>query len=171
MYFYPEVYDDVACCAESTNGIKRTWNRANELRLQSLDISTSLSTTLPTSLPNSPNMFSPRILAFSLLAAVGAMAESHTVTFTNKFALFHSLIWPLADLWHLQLWLRNCMHTTWLILPQYESLTNISQPQLVQGGNVLSTGGAFTSNGPLTAAIAYVSFQLTLSHTALLCHE
>ncbi|KAJ7113574.1 hypothetical protein C8R44DRAFT_741158 [Mycena epipterygia] len=29
-------------------------------------------------------------------------------------------------------------------------------PTLIQNGNVLSTGGAFTSNGPLIAAIAYL---------------
>ncbi|KAF8190810.1 glycopeptide [Pholiota molesta] len=29
-------------------------------------------------------------------------------------------------------------------------------PTLIQGGTVLSTGGDFTSNGPLTAAIAYL---------------
>ncbi|KJA28795.1 hypothetical protein HYPSUDRAFT_128656 [Hypholoma sublateritium FD-334 SS-4] len=29
-------------------------------------------------------------------------------------------------------------------------------PTLIQGGRVLSTGGDFTSNGPLTAAIAYL---------------
>ncbi|KZO97733.1 hypothetical protein CALVIDRAFT_58824 [Calocera viscosa TUFC12733] len=29
-------------------------------------------------------------------------------------------------------------------------------PTLIQGGNVLSTGGAYTSNGPLGAAIAYL---------------
>ncbi|KAJ7639969.1 hypothetical protein DFH06DRAFT_1053038 [Mycena polygramma] len=29
-------------------------------------------------------------------------------------------------------------------------------PTLIQGANVLSTGGAYTSNGPLTAAIAYL---------------
>ncbi|PPR00154.1 hypothetical protein CVT24_005055 [Panaeolus cyanescens] len=29
-------------------------------------------------------------------------------------------------------------------------------PMLIQNGNVLSTGGDYTSNGPLTAAIAYL---------------
>ncbi|KAF9561904.1 glycopeptide [Agrocybe pediades] len=29
-------------------------------------------------------------------------------------------------------------------------------PRLIQGGNVLSTGGDFTSNGPLVGAIAYL---------------
>ncbi|EGO03623.1 hypothetical protein SERLA73DRAFT_83713 [Serpula lacrymans var. lacrymans S7.3] len=29
-------------------------------------------------------------------------------------------------------------------------------PTLIQNGNVLSTGGAYTSNGPLTGAIAYL---------------
>ncbi|PPQ91258.1 hypothetical protein CVT25_006375 [Psilocybe cyanescens] len=33
-------------------------------------------------------------------------------------------------------------------------------PTLIQGGRVLSTGGDFTSNGPLTGAIAYVNLQI-----------
>lgn len=32
----------------------------------------------------------------------------------------------------------------------------IFQPTLVQGGRILSTGGDYVSNGPLTAAIAYL---------------
>ncbi|KAF5309378.1 hypothetical protein D9619_012481 [Psilocybe cf. subviscida] len=58
------------------------------------------------------------LIALFAVGVVGAMAESHTVTFTNK-----------------------CGRGT---------------PTLIQGGNVLSTGGSFTSNGPLTAAIAYL---------------
>ncbi|KAL5484801.1 hypothetical protein ACEPAI_7443 [Sanghuangporus weigelae] len=59
-----------------------------------------------------------RLAVFSMLVAVGALAETHTVTFEN-----------------------NCGFGT---------------PQLVQNGNVLSTGTPFTSNGPLAAVIASV---------------
>ncbi|KAL5524148.1 hypothetical protein ACEPAG_8321 [Sanghuangporus baumii] len=59
-----------------------------------------------------------RLAVFSLLVAVGALAETHTITFEN-----------------------NCGSGT---------------PQLVQNGNVLSTGAPFTSNGPLPAVIAFL---------------
>ncbi|KAF5309380.1 hypothetical protein D9619_012483 [Psilocybe cf. subviscida] len=61
--------------------------------------------------------FKTLITLFSI-GVVGAMAETHTVTFDNR-----------------------CGRGT---------------PTLIQGGRVLSTGGSFTSNGPLTAAIAYL---------------
>ncbi|KAL5506909.1 hypothetical protein ACEPAH_6365 [Sanghuangporus vaninii] len=59
-----------------------------------------------------------RLAIFSLLAATGALAESHTVTFENK-----------------------CGKGT---------------PQLLQNGKTLSTGGAYTSGGPLISAISFL---------------
>ncbi|KAF9445927.1 glycopeptide [Macrolepiota fuliginosa MF-IS2] len=38
----------------------------------------------------------------------------------------------------------------------FDNRCGFGTPTLIQGGQVLSTGGAFTSNGPLTAAIAYL---------------
>ncbi|KAF5309381.1 hypothetical protein D9619_012482 [Psilocybe cf. subviscida] len=38
----------------------------------------------------------------------------------------------------------------------FDNRCGFGTPTLIQGGNVLSTGGDFTSNGPLTAAIAYL---------------
>ncbi|KAI5116219.1 hypothetical protein M0805_006770 [Coniferiporia weirii] len=58
------------------------------------------------------------LLSTVLLAVIGAQAETHEVTFTNK-----------------------CKSGT---------------PMLIQGPNVLSTGGTFVSNGPLISAIAYL---------------
>ncbi|KAF5355026.1 hypothetical protein D9756_005602 [Leucocoprinus leucothites] len=38
----------------------------------------------------------------------------------------------------------------------FDNRCGFGTPTLIQGGNVLSTGGAYTVNGPLTAAIAYL---------------
>nr|VWO99925.1 N/A [Ganoderma boninense] len=38
----------------------------------------------------------------------------------------------------------------------FDNRCGYGTPTLIQGGNVLSTGGDYTSNGPLTAAIAYL---------------
>ncbi|KAF5345750.1 hypothetical protein D9758_011896 [Tetrapyrgos nigripes] len=38
----------------------------------------------------------------------------------------------------------------------FDNRCGFGTPTLIQGGRVLSTGGDFTSNGPLTAAIAYL---------------
>ncbi|KAM5544760.1 hypothetical protein V8D89_001658 [Ganoderma adspersum] len=38
----------------------------------------------------------------------------------------------------------------------FDNHCGFGTPTLIQGGNVLSTGGDYTSNGPLTAAIAYL---------------
>lgn len=39
----------------------------------------------------------------------------------------------------------------------------ILQPKLVQNGKVLSTGGAYTHNGPIVAAIAYLDTDCLLN--------
>ncbi|KAF9445928.1 hypothetical protein P691DRAFT_784589 [Macrolepiota fuliginosa MF-IS2] len=38
----------------------------------------------------------------------------------------------------------------------FDNRCKFGTPTLIQAGRVLSTGGAFTTNGPLTAAIAYL---------------
>ncbi|KAJ6457933.1 hypothetical protein C8R45DRAFT_1221709 [Mycena sanguinolenta] len=71
-----------------------------------------------------------------VFAAGQALAETHTVSFANKWALHPSL----------------CGH-----LLRLAAVATARSPTLIgQGGAVLSTGGAYTSNGPLIGAIAYL---------------
>lgn len=85
-------------------------------------------------------MFSFRTLvSVSLLAiAVGVKAESHTISFTNNCG-YGTVSLPLREIVTILIWQARF------------------QPTLIlQGGTVASTGGAYTSGGPIYGAIAYL---------------
>nr|GAT53083.1 predicted protein [Mycena chlorophos] len=84
-------------------------------------------------------MFSVAALTLFAFAFASVRGESHTITFTNKCALF-----PLG------------LDSSIFKLSRLSGAALELSPTLIQNGNVLSTGGAYTTNGPISAAIAYL---------------
>ena len=94
--------------------------------------------------------------ALALAALAGsAAAETHTITFNNRWVMLRTLAaGQKSD--------HNILTAAVTVLYVAVSRTTIIshtndpvlQPTLIQNGNVLSTGGAYTHNGPITAAIA-----------------
>lgn len=88
-------------------------------------------------------------------------AESHTVTFNNKYVAFPYVVLLYIgsnNIFVLKVWIwERELQRLFIGLSVRRSPDKLSiKPKLIVNGETLSSGANYTSDGPLSGAIAYV---------------
>ena len=104
-----------------------------------------------------------------LVSALQVVAESHTISFVNKSVSRH--FFDCARTAHTHRVLAAAELVLYVSLRNgrlLESDSAYAQPMLIQGANTLSSGQDYTSDGPLTSAIAYALAYFSPSNPDLI---